>query len=241
MSAQTSAHLKPFRFVMYAYLVHVVVFPHPCSPTNMITFACFFFGAYGSLPGSSIEQSSLHTACSSIFRLFSPPASASTSTFFVTFSRRCFTCATFTSACSSALQISMSISFTTDSSITVACVILRSATATFEPRSASTIAAEVAGPRGELRGRRNSRPPRDLPRAAATARSRDWNLGDPIAMAAFALLASALADASCAADPYLSVVLASRDDDYAGRMAERFVTAIALLALREFCCAHCRR
>ena len=49
-------------------------------------------------------------------------------------------------------------------------------------------------------------------------------------MAAFALLASALADASCAADPYLSVVLASRDDDYAGRMAERFVTAIALLA-----------
>ena len=106
-------------------------------------------------------HSSLMTLCSSTLRLLMPPAICSMSTPFLTCSRKCLTCARqklsrlplrswalrpartcamLTSACSSALQISVNISFMTVWSMTVVCVILRMATAIFEPRSASTMA-----------------------------------------------------------------------------------------------------
>ena len=82
--------------------MQVVVFPFPCSPTNMTTFGRFFFGRKGS-PPSSMPQSSRKTARSINRRVLCPAASSSLTDFFTLFRRRA-TIFTLTSAWSSAVQ-----------------------------------------------------------------------------------------------------------------------------------------
>ena len=53
-------------------LVHVVVFPLPCSPTNMITFDFPLTGCHTGTPGSSNLHNSLNTDVCIILLLLRP-------------------------------------------------------------------------------------------------------------------------------------------------------------------------
>jgi hypothetical protein len=53
-------------------LVHVVVLPLPCRPTNMIMLALPFLGVCGFTPGSTSLTNSWNTACWIMRRLFKP-------------------------------------------------------------------------------------------------------------------------------------------------------------------------
>ena len=54
---------SPFFWYQRANLAHVVVFPDPCSPTNMITLLLPRRGRKGSLPGFSSLHNSSKTDC----------------------------------------------------------------------------------------------------------------------------------------------------------------------------------
>ena len=105
MYIHMSEHLHTF--------VHVVVFPLPCKPTNMMILFFPFVGCHAGTPGSMSRHNSLNTADWIIRLLLRPAAISSKSMAFRTFSLSLPTSFTLTSASRRAVQISFSIAWRT--------------------------------------------------------------------------------------------------------------------------------